>query len=558
MTRTKKIILGICALILLLLVGGHLVQNKLDVVEVNQDVSTSVDFESRPVDRPNSESAPGATAPASPGTESAARAPDFFDSRTRESPRFAPIPRLSQPTRLATEAPTRPAVQHHFTPTSEEPTSTFSIDVNTASYTASRDALFNGLLPHPSSVRPEEFLNFFSYDYDAPPTGQDFSIKIDALPSYFGSDPETPRHLMRVGIRGADIAVEDMKPSNLVFLVDISGSMGLDTRLPAAQIAMRTLVESLRPDDTVAIQTYASGTHTALNPTPVASKNKIIAAIDALHARGTTRGDAGIIHAYQLARDAFIEEGNNRVIIFSDGDFNVGPPGKDLAQLIRSYRDDHITVTTVAMGLGSQDETMELLARNTNGNYVYIDTLEEADRVFKERIVGTLQVLAADVKFQVEFNPDHVRRYRLLGYEKRRLRNEDFKNDQIDAAELGPGHTVTAFYEVEFADELPDDAELARVDIRYKKDLGAPGQHLSQRLTPAQVYATFEQAPAQLRFATAVASFAESLQIQPGSDPPPPFNEMLAVVARSAYKDDARQVEFANLITFAQELWTAY
>src|SRR5690554_3476158 len=414
--------------------------------EANDDMSTTMRFDSRPSpQRDYSQHAEAIAARAARGG-----APLVHIERK-------PVPvDPYQPTRLALDPPAQAAANHSFVSAQSQPKSTFSIDVNTASYTASRDAIMNGNLPHPTSVRPEEFLNYFNYEYEAPAAGEDFSIQLDMVPSYFGSSPETPRHLMRVGIRGADIAVEDMNPSNLVFLVDVSGSMGMDIRLEAAKIAMRTLLNSLRPDDTVAIQTYASGTTTALEPTPVADRTKILQAIDGLVARGATRGDAAIIRAYELAKKSYINEGNNRVIIFSDGDFNVGPPGEDLAELIRSYRDDHITVTTVAMGLGSKDHTMERLARDTNGNYFYIDSQQEAVRIFEEQVVGTLQVLAADVKIQVEFNPEHVRSYRLIGYEKRAMANEDFDNDEVDAAELGPGHTVTAFYEVELTDQAPD------------------------------------------------------------------------------------------------------
>ncbi|TXD37382.1 DUF3520 domain-containing protein [Lujinxingia vulgaris] len=466
-----------------------------------------------------------------------------------------PTPRTPPPARLALDPPARAIGHHNFTRAAQEPTSTFSIDVNTASYTASREAIMRYKLPHPDSVRPEEFLNFFEYDYNPPTSGEDFSIQLDMLPSYFGST-ETPRQLVRVGIRGADVPVEEMKASNLVFLVDVSGSMGLDTRLPAAKIAMRTLVERLRPDDTVAIQTYASGTHTILEPTPVADRDRILRAIDGLIAKGTTRGDAGIVKAYELARQGFIEEGNNRVLIFSDGDFNVGPPGEDLAELIRSYRDDHITVTTVAMGLGSKDDIMEKLARDTNGNYFYIDTPEEAERIFSEKVVGTLQVLAADVKIQVDFNPDYIANYRLIGYEKRAMANEDFDNDEVDAAELGPGHTVTAFYEVELTENAPaTSAELARVDVRYKKELGAESQLVSRALTPDRIYESFDKAPAQLRFAATVAGFAESLRVPRSNAQVPPFDELLATAAQSAYAGDPDQVELAALITRAHDLW---
>ncbi|TXD34049.1 DUF3520 domain-containing protein [Lujinxingia vulgaris] len=444
--------------------------------------------------------------------------------------------------------------ENPFVDTAEENTSTFSVDVNTASYTYTRGQLQNGQLPQPEQVRIEEFINFFRFDYPEPLDDQRFSINMEIAPSYFApEDVENERHLLRIGLRAADVSIEEMKPSNLVFLVDVSGSMSSDNRLPLAQRAMHTMLNHLRPQDSVAIQTYAGGTGTVLPPTAGDQTETIADAIDSMASGGSTNGEAGLIAAYNLAEDAFIEGGNNRVIIISDGDFNVGRTGESLVDLVREYRDRNITITTVGVGMSYNDATMEALARDANGNYLYLDTVAEARRAFGEELPSTLEIIAADVKIQVEFNPDSVARYRLVGYEKRLLDNEDFEDDARDAADVGPGHTVTALYEIELTD-ADDDLVLSEVRIRHKPELGAESIEAIQQIKRSQVLDNFEEASANFRFATAVAEFAAILKKSEFSHGAR-FADVHAIAQAAADTENPHHQEFLELVDIAEGLW---
>lgn len=444
--------------------------------------------------------------------------------------------------------------ENDFVDTAEEHTSTFSVDVNTASYTYTRGQLNNGQLPQPEQVRIEEFINFFRFEYPEPLDDQRFSINMEIAPSYFApEDVEHERHLLRIGLRAADISVEDMKPSNLVFLIDVSGSMSSDNRLPLARRALLTLLEHLRPSDTIAIHTYASGSQTVLEPTPASEASTIRSAIHNLEASGATYGEAGLIDAYNLAESAFIEGGNNRVIIMSDGDFNVGRTGESLVDLVRDYRDRQITITTVGLGMGYNDATMEALARDANGNYFYIDSQTEAERIFGDELPSTLEIIAADAKVQVEFNPESVARYRLVGYEKRLLNNEDFEDDTRDAADIGPGHTVTALYEIELTDS-EDDLILSEVRIRHKAHLSAESELTTRLIKRSQVLDTFEQASANFRFATAVAEFAAILKESEFSHGAR-FADVHAIAEAASDAENPHHQELLELIDVAEGLW---
>lgn len=446
--------------------------------------------------------------------------------------------------------------ENEFIDTSEENRSTFSVDVNTASYTLMRRDLNRGVLPNPASVRAEEFINFFRFEYPSP-AEDPFSINMEVAPSYFGSDDDINRHLLRIGLRGKDVALEDMKPNNLVFLIDVSGSMGPENRLPLAKQSLHILLDNLRPTDTVAIQTYANGTERVLSPTPVSERQTITAAINGLVASGGTFGEGGIVQAYNMAEEAFVDGGNNRVIILTDGDFNIGARGEDLYGIIESYRDRNITLTAAGFGLGRyHDATMERIAREGSGNYYYIDTLAEAERIFGTHLPSTLEVIASDVRIQVIFDEDVVRRYRLVGYEKRVLENEDFEDESTNAAEVGPGHTVTAFYELELHEEPSLDSPfLAEVRIRYKEELGAPESlEIQNYIKLNQILDTFEEASPGFRFAAAVAYFASVLRHSQFA-PATRFDEIIAIGDAAKYADYPEQAEFLELVSLAEDLW---
>lgn len=446
--------------------------------------------------------------------------------------------------------------ENDFISASEENTSTFSVDVNTASYTIMRRDLNNGNLPSPASVRVEEYINFFRFDYPEPVDDNPFSITMEAAPSYFGSDAETERQLLRIGIKGKDVSIEDMKHNNLVFLIDVSGSMSPENRLPLAKESLHIMLEQLRPTDTVAIQTYANGTNTVLQPTKVSERAKIERAINSLTASGGTWGEGGIIAAYNLAEQAKVEEGNNRVVILTDGDFNIGKPGDDVIELVKSYRERHISITAVGFGLGRyHDATMEGLAREGNGNYFYVDTIEEARRIFGTHLTSTIEVIAADVKIQVEFNEESVARYRLVGYEKRVMANEDFRNDASDAGEIGPGHTVTALYELELHPEQTSPNNLlAEVRVRHKEQYGDESREQSTSVKLSQIAQTFNQASDDFRFATAVAEFAEILRHSKHSEGAR-FSEVRDIAATSGATGDQWREEFLTLVETAANLW---
>ena len=436
--------------------------------------------------------------------------------------------------------------ENDFIEASVEDTSTFSIDVDNASYTLMRDSLENGQLPSPDSVRPEEYINYFDYGYDEPIGDDPFSINLEVAPSKFGAD----KHLMRVGIKGLELHEEDMLPTNLVFLIDVSGSMQSEEKLPLVKQSLRTLLDNLRPSDTVGIVVYAGADGVVLDSTPVRERAKIEHALDNLAAGGGTNAEAGIVSAYQMAERARIDDGNNRVIILTDGDFNVGKTGDDLYDLIDTYREREISLTCMGYGRGNyHDRHMENLSKRGNGNYFYVDSINEAKRVFGERLVATLQVIAADVKIQVEFNEDAISRYRLIGYENRLLENEDFEDDTKDAGEIGPGHTVTAYYELELTEGAEQESVLSEVRIRYKNQYGEESQQIDRAIKLGAVHPSFDEASAGFRFGAAVAEFAEVLRDSKHVDSP----DLSAVeaVATAATDGHPTKSEFLKLVGLA-------
>ena len=421
--------------------------------------------------------------------------------------------------------------ENPFVLVAQDPRSTFSVDVDTASYSIVRRYLNGGQRPPRDAVRIEELLNYFAYDYAPPDDGRPFAVHMDAA-----ACPWTPAHrLVRIGIKGREIDREQRPPSNLVFLLDVSGSMAQPDKLPLVQSAMRLLVEELRPSDRVAIVVYAGSEGLALPSTPASDKSAILSAIESLSPGGTTHGSAGIRLAYETAVGNFIQSGVNRVILATDGDFNVGVTNQgDLVRLIEEKAKTGVFLTTLGFGMGNlKDSTLEKLADHGNGNYAYIDGLTEARKVLVEQIGGTLVTIAKDVKLQIEFNPRAVQAFRLIGYENRVLAHQDFNDDKKDAGEIGAGHTVTALYEVVppgVALTVPGvdplkyqpaarpgagagSGELLTVKLRYKEPDGARSSLMEVPLTDAGE--AFQDASPDFRFAAAVAAFGMVLRDSP-------------------------------------------
>lgn len=442
--------------------------------------------------------------------------------------------------------------ENDFIDTATEATSTFAVDVDTGSYSLMRRDLTQGQLPNQAGVRPEEYVNYFKYAYPQPEDGQPFAVQVDGAPSFFGEG----LHLLRVGLQGKVIQDANRKPANLVFLVDVSGSMADANKLPLVQYALKQLVKRLEPTDTLAIVTYAGFEAVLAPPTPVTNKSAILDAIDGLTAGGSTNGEGGIRKAYALAEQAMVADSINRVVLCTDGDFNVGATGDALIQLIEQERDKGVTLTTLGFGQGNyNDRDMEALADHGNGNYAYIDGPGEANRVLGEKLVSTLQVIAKDVKVQVEFDPAHVTRYRLVGYENRVMSNEDFRDDSKDAGEIGAGHSVTAFYEVELAPGQPTNGtdSLATVHLRYKQPDGDVATEFSRPLLASGLAPTFADASPDFRFAAAVTEFSEILRHSKHSEGAR-FDDVLSLVTATSGGAADRQ-ELGTLVSTAKTLW---
>ena len=388
--------------------------------------------------------------------------------------------------------------------------STFAIDVDTASYTIARRKIMEGSLPPYQAVRAEEFLNYFDYGYAAPKAGP-FAVHLAAAPSPFAPG----HHVLRVGVQGKRISAKERTPMHLVYLVDTSGSMQSEDKIGFAKKSLKMLTDSLKPGDTVALCTYAGSVREVLAPTGIESKGKILAAIEDLTASGSTAMSSGIDLAYNLAARTLVKGHVNRVIVLSDGDANVGPTShEEILKTIKAAKNRGITLSTIGFGNGNYKDTMmERLSNEGDGNYYYIDSEAQARRVFSEQVGGTLQVIAKDVKIQVEFDPQVVKSYRLLGYENRNVADKDFRNDKVDAGEIGAGHSVTAIYDV----ELKTTAKApVTVRLRHKAPLGSDkAEETVVSMEPSAISAGFDAAPADLRFATAVVGFAEILRQSP-------------------------------------------
>ncbi len=349
--------------------------------------------------------------------------------------------------------------------TAQNPVSTFSIDVDTASYSYIRSQLEQGIMPKPDAVRIEEMINYFSYNYPAPKNANEpFSQIVEVYPTPWNSETK----LLHIGIKGYEPKIDEQKPSNLVLLIDSSGSMSAPNKLPLLKRSFSLLLDQLGEDDFVSIVAYAGSAGVVLEPTKASEKRKILAALNNLSAGGSTAGGQGIELAYQLAMENAKEGVNSRVILATDGDFNVGiSTPKELKKFIEKKRQSGIFLSVLGFGLGNyNDELMQSLAQNGNGNAYYIDNFNEARKVLAHEIKGTLLTIAKDVKIQIEFNPQTIAQYRLIGYESRALKREDFNNDKIDAGDIGAGHTVTAIYEI-----IPVGSSAVSVDaLRYQQE----------------------------------------------------------------------------------------
>ncbi|HHS95588.1 MAG TPA: VWA domain-containing protein, partial [Phaeodactylibacter sp.] len=356
--------------------------------------------------------------------------------------------------------------ENDFRKVSDEPLSTFSIDVDNASYSNTRRFIMEERFPPKDAVRIEELINYFEYDYEKPSGKHPFSVHMEVSDCPWNSE----NRLVHIGLKGKEIPKDEVPPSNIVFLLDVSGSMDMPNKLPLLKSAFRMLVRELTEKDRVAIVVYAGASGQVLPATPGNEKRNIIAALDKLEAGGSTAGAAGIELAYKVAAENFIKEGNNRVIIATDGDFNVGVSSDaELVRLIEEKRDKGIFLSVLGFGTGNyKDSKMEQLADKGNGNYAYIDNIQEARKVLVTEMLSTLYAIAKDVKLQVEFNPAQVSAYRLIGYENRMLHNEDFDDDKKDAGEMGIGHTVTALYEIVPAVEGKDTNTATR-KLKYQE-----------------------------------------------------------------------------------------
>jgi Ca-activated chloride channel family protein len=413
--------------------------------------------------------------------------------------------------------------ENDFLSAKDNPLSTFSIDVDKASYSIVRRFLHNSQMPYQDAVRIEELVNYFTYDYPKPTDTHPFSIYTELADCPWNS----AHKLLHIGLQGKTVPMQNLPPSNLVFLIDVSGSMEGPDRLDLVKASFALLTKQLRAIDRVAIVVYAGNAGLVLPSTSGAEKKKILDALERLEAGGSTAGGQGIELAYKVAKENFVKGGNNRVILATDGDFNVGVSStSELIRMVEEKRNEGIFLTVLGFGMGNyKDERMEQLADKGNGNYAYIDNLMEGKKVFVSEFGGTLFTIAKDVKIQVEFNPAKVKSYRLIGYENRMLKKEDFNDDKKDAGEIGSGHSVTAIYEVELGDGRHGDGktdklkyqtsevassatqsnELCTIKLRYKAPDGEVSK-LIERTVPAQPVA-LEKASPTFRFAAAVAEF---------------------------------------------------
>jgi Ca-activated chloride channel homolog len=458
--------------------------------------------------------------------------------------------------------------ENGFKSPQQSPLSTFSIDVDAASYSNMRRFVKDGMLPPADAVRVEEMINYFDYDYQQPTGEHPFEIIYELGECPWNMDNK----LLHIGLQGKKFLSKEVPPSNLVFLLDVSGSMSDENKLPLLKKAFKLLVSQLRAEDKVAIVVYAGSSGLVLPSTPGSEKETIINALEQLQSGGSTAGSAGLRLAYETAEKNFVKNGNNRIIIATDGDFNVGPSSNDeMERMIVKYREKGIFISVAGFGMGNyKDDKMEIIADKGNGNYSYIDNLMEAKKVFINEFSSTLYTIAKDVKIQIEFNPAYVAEYRLVGYENRLLDEKDFENDKKDAGEMGAGHTVTALYEIvpagsknaykrnlkyqteEQKTALPKNGEFATIKFRYKKPDGDKSI-LIERIIPDKTIA-LANASDNFKFSASVAGFGMLLrdsEYKGEND----YDKVLDLARSSKGKDnDGYRAEFINLVELAKHL----
>lgn len=466
----------------------------------------------------------------------------------------------------------KPITDNGFSNAKDNPLSTFSVDVDAASYSNVRRFINNGQMPPADAVRVEEMINYFKYNLPGPTNGDPVAIHTE-----LSSAPWNAKHLLvRIGLKARTIDMDKLPPSNLVFLLDVSGSMGEPNKLSLVKSSMKMLVDQLRPQDRVAIVTYSGEVGLKLPATSGSEKQKIKDAIDELYASGSTAGGAGIKMAYRIARENYMKNGNNRIIMCTDGDFNVGDSSDgDMETLITKERSSNVPITIMGFGMGNlKDSKMETLADKGNGNYAYIDNITEARKTLITEFGGTMFTVAKDVKLQVEFNPTKVQAYRLVGYEDRLLAKEDFNNDKKDAGDMGSGHTVTAFYEI-VPIGVKDDYSSSVDPLKYQKTTNSPatGSYSDELMTVKFRYkqpntdvskmslvtvqnkpVAFGSTSVDFRFASAVAEFGMMLrgsEFKQGSS----FDQAI-VIARGARgnDEDGYRSEFVRLVESAKSL----
>lgn len=453
----------------------------------------------------------------------------------------------------------------------QEPVSTFSIDVDTGSYSNMRRILNDGMMPPKAAIRTEELINYFDYAYQAPKDiNQPFLVNSQMLPAPWNAE----KHLLQIGIKAWEQPEQTQRPAaNLVFLVDVSGSMNQANKLPLLKKSLLMLSKQLSADDRISLVVYAGASGVVLEPTAGNDYLAIESALNSLHAGGSTNGEAGINLAYQMAQKGFIKDGINRILLATDGDFNVGQSSTDaLVELIEQKRDKGVSLSTLGFGTGNyNDHLMEQLANNGNGSCSYIDSLLEARKVLVDELDSQLITVAADVKLQLEFNPQHVTEYRLIGYENRTLAREDFNNDQVDAGEIGAGHTVTAIYEVTLASSeqrsmeplryqqqkvqpKTNSDELAYMRIRYKEPGQTKSKLIESALKVSELTMQDETIATDAHFSAAVVAFADKLR---GGKYTSNFSyddiQKLVFTGKGQDKNGLR-AEFGRLVKLAQSL----
>lgn len=468
----------------------------------------------------------------------------------------APLGVYEAPEQLPAPTPIDMTFQNYgvnpYIDTREDHLSTFAMDVDTASYSVARSYVEDGNLPPAEAVRVEEFVNYFNMGYPTPPDVA-FGIYADGAPSPFQADGT---HILRIGIQGYEVPEWERKAASLIFVIDVSGSMDMENRLGLVKRSLTLLVDRLRADDTVGIVIYGSEARTVLYPTRGSDRSTILAAINSLRPEGSTNAEAGLRMGYQMAMQYYRPDTSNRIILCSDGVANVGATGPGaILEEVRGYVAEGVYLTTVGFGMGNfNDVLMEQLANDGNGNYAYVDDIDEAQKLFVEDLTSTLQVIARDARVQVDFNSDVVSYYRLIGYENRAIADEDFRNDYVDAGEIGAGHSVTALYAVMFRPGVQ--GRIATVQMRWEDPDTYEVIEINGNFNTWDLAASFEQADPRYQLAVLVAQYAELLRRSPWAQGSSSFAQLyyLATPLVSSLDYDADVVEFVNLLAAANQI----